>query len=164
MLEAVGSEQAGLPPALLRGGRHVGFGRDRGEIEERNGESTRRGRNRGQGEKRDEEPGTVNESGRHDRNYRPPGGKLEARKVPAGTGLTRDEAQRLLTEHRWPDGLEAVMRRLRADGHAAWLVGGTVRDVLLHRSGGERVDVATDHTPEAVTALFARVIPTGWRH
>jgi tRNA nucleotidyltransferase (CCA-adding enzyme) len=78
--------------------------------------------------------------------------------------MTRDEAQRLLVAHRWPDGLDGVMRRLRADGHAAWLVGGTVRDVLLRRGGGERVDVATDRTPEAVTALFAHVVPTGLRH
>ena len=45
------------------------------------------------------------------------------------------------------------MSRLRSGGFQAYLVGGAVRDLLL---GGrpKDFDIATDATPEAVTALF----------
>ena len=47
----------------------------------------------------------------------------------------------------------AVVRRLRAAGHQAWLVGGCVRDRLLGREP-EDYDVATDALPDRVAALF----------
>jgi tRNA nucleotidyltransferase (CCA-adding enzyme) len=43
------------------------------------------------------------------------------------------------------------------------VVGGTVRDLLLGRQGGA-ADVATPATPQQVTSLFRRVIPTGVEH
>lgn len=46
---------------------------------------------------------------------------------------------------------EAV-RLLRRAGHAAWWVGGAVRDHLMHREPAE-YDLATDATPEVVEAL-----------
>ena len=36
-----------------------------------------------------------------------------------------------LAAHLWPGGLASILDRLREGGHAAYLVGGTVRDVLL---------------------------------
>ena len=48
-----------------------------------------------------------------------------------------------------------VVRRLRAAGHQAWLVGGCVRDLLLGRHPKD-FDVATDARPDRVTELFHR--------
>src|SRR5215471_10268266 len=48
-----------------------------------------------------------------------------------------------------------VVRRLRAAGHKAWLVGGCVRDLLLGRAPKD-FDVATDARPDMVTELFHR--------
>jgi len=78
--------------------------------------------------------------------------------------LGAEEARRRLVAHPWPAGLIAALGRLRGEGHAAWLVGGTVRDVLLGWPTGARLDVATDRTPDAVSALFEKVVPTGLRH
>ena len=44
---------------------------------------------------------------------------------------------------------------LRRAGHQAWIVGGGVRDLLLGRHPKD-FDVATDATPEQVTAVFRR--------
>ena len=56
------------------------------------------------------------------------------------------------------------MSRLRNGGFQAYLVGGAVRDLLL---GGcpKDFDIATDATPEAVTALFrnSRIIGRRFR-
>src|SRR5438874_10441040 len=46
-----------------------------------------------------------------------------------------------------------VVRRLRAAGRQAYLVGGCVRDLLLGRPPKD-FDVATDARPEEVVALF----------
>ncbi len=76
-------------------------------------------------------------------------------------------ARARLTAHPWPPALLAALERLRADGHQAWLVGGTVRDGLLGREGaspGAVFDVATDRRPEDVSARFARVEPVGIAH
>jgi len=64
----------------------------------------------------------------------------------------------------WPPALGQVLARLRADGHVAVLVGGTVRDVLLGRASGAAFDVATDRVPQEVLALFERVEPIGLAH
>jgi putative nucleotidyltransferase with HDIG domain len=48
-----------------------------------------------------------------------------------------------------------VVRRLRAAGHKAWLVGGCVRDLLLGRAPKD-FDVAKDARPDVVTELFHR--------
>jgi tRNA nucleotidyltransferase (CCA-adding enzyme) len=80
--------------------------------------------------------------------------------APAAT----ERARATLRAHRWPDGLLDVLRRLAADGHRAYLVGGTVRDALLRRPAGARFDVATDLTPAQVTTRFRRVEPIGLAH
>jgi tRNA nucleotidyltransferase (CCA-adding enzyme) len=65
----------------------------------------------------------------------------------------------------FPPALLTVLRRLGEAGHRSWLVGGAVRDLLLHRPReAQDFDVATPATPEEVTALFPRVIPTGIDH
>jgi tRNA nucleotidyltransferase (CCA-adding enzyme) len=64
-----------------------------------------------------------------------------------------------------PRPLVEVLRRLGGAGHRSWIVGGAVRDVLLHlpREAAD-FDVATPATPEQVIALFPKVIPTGVEH
>ncbi len=65
-----------------------------------------------------------------------------------------------------PRAALAVLRRLDAAGHRSWLVGGAVRDLLLHRDHKRAADfdVATPARPEEVMKLFTRVIPTGIEH
>lgn len=62
-----------------------------------------------------------------------------------------------------PAPILTVLSRLHEAGHAAYLAGGCVRDLLLGRAPGD-FDVATSARPEAVISLFSRVIPTGLQH
>jgi tRNA nucleotidyltransferase (CCA-adding enzyme) len=65
----------------------------------------------------------------------------------------------------FPAPVVSVLRRLGAAGHRSWLVGGAVRDLLLHRPReAQDFDVATPATPAEVMGLFPRVIPTGIDH
>ena len=76
-----------------------------------------------------------------------------------------ERARARLAAHAWPAPVPAVLARLRAGGHRALLVGGTVRDVLLGHPGAEGApDVATDLTPDQVIQRFDRVVPTGLVH
>jgi putative nucleotidyltransferase with HDIG domain len=54
----------------------------------------------------------------------------------------------------------AVVARLRAAGHEAYLVGGCVRDLLLGREPDD-FDVATSARPEEVLALFDKTFAVG---
>jgi tRNA nucleotidyltransferase (CCA-adding enzyme) len=56
-----------------------------------------------------------------------------------------------------------VCRRLAGAGHAAQVVGGCVRDLLLGRPAKDW-DVATSAHPDAVQRVFPRTIPTGIAH
>lgn len=58
-----------------------------------------------------------------------------------------------------------ILERLGRAGHAAYLVGGCVRDSLMGRTPGDW-DICTAALPGQVQALFAgeRVIPTGEKH
>ena len=58
------------------------------------------------------------------------------------------------------DGAAHIVRQLRDAGHAAYLVGGCVRDRLLHRRPPD-YDIATDARPDEVMALFRRTAPVG---
>ncbi|HSM94322.1 MAG TPA: tRNA cytidylyltransferase [Anaeromyxobacteraceae bacterium] len=65
----------------------------------------------------------------------------------------------------FPGPVLSVLRRLADAGHRSWLVGGAVRDLLLHRPReAQDFDVATPATPPQVISLFPRVIPTGIDH
>jgi tRNA nucleotidyltransferase (CCA-adding enzyme) len=64
-----------------------------------------------------------------------------------------------------PGAIVKILRTLRDAGHRSWIVGGAVRDLLLHRPrAANDFDVATPATPAQVTALFRKVIPTGIDH
>ena len=64
-----------------------------------------------------------------------------------------------------PDDVLAVCRRLREAGHAAYLVGGSIRDLLLGRAPGD-FDIATSAHPEETLRVFGSryAIPTGLQH
>lgn len=62
-----------------------------------------------------------------------------------------------------PGSVIQVMNVLEAAGHQAYLVGGSVRDILLGREPSD-YDVATDARPEQVKALFPRAVPTGEKY
>jgi tRNA nucleotidyltransferase (CCA-adding enzyme) len=65
----------------------------------------------------------------------------------------------------FPPAVLAVLTRLAEEGHRSWVVGGAVRDLLLHRPRPPLdFDLATPATPGQVMALFPRVIPTGIEH
>lgn len=52
-----------------------------------------------------------------------------------------------------PEHVSAILGRLRAEGHAAYVVGGSLRDALLGREPADW-DVATDARPDRIQALF----------
>ena len=59
--------------------------------------------------------------------------------------------------------LKEIASIFASGGKVSYLVGGAVRD-LLRGEQPEDWDLATDATPEEVTRLFRRVIPTGIKH
>ena len=78
----------------------------------------------------------------------------EPRIIPhAQHGISRDDIH--------PCALK-VTRTLRAEGYAAFVVGGAVRDLLLKREPKD-FDIATDATPDQVRALFRRARAIGRR-
>jgi len=56
-----------------------------------------------------------------------------------------------------------ILEGLRGAGHEAFIVGGAVRDVLLHRSPSDW-DVATSAPPEAIRSLFRDVPSFSLKH
>lgn len=70
-----------------------------------------------------------------------------------------------------PDGIEPTLSRgvrevcgiLARAGESAWVVGGSLRDILRGRAP-EDWDVATTARPDLMLGLFRRVIPTGVAH
>jgi tRNA nucleotidyltransferase (CCA-adding enzyme) len=70
-----------------------------------------------------------------------------------------------LSRAAFPPAVLRVLETLAAAGHRSWLVGGSVRDLLLHRRRrAADFDVATPAPPQEVMRLFRRVIPTGIEH
>lgn len=59
-----------------------------------------------------------------------------------------------------PSYITEVAETLQKGGFEAYLVGGSVRDVLLGREPQD-YDVATNAYPEQITAIFPKSIPTG---
>jgi len=62
-----------------------------------------------------------------------------------------------------PEPVLELCRRIERGGYRAWVVGGSLRDVLMRRTPKDW-DLATSATPEQVMGLFRRVIPTGLQH
>jgi tRNA nucleotidyltransferase (CCA-adding enzyme) len=64
-----------------------------------------------------------------------------------------------------PADVLAVCRRLRESGHQAFIVGGSVRDLIIGRPPGD-FDVATSALPDATMDIFGAryAIPTGLQH
>ena len=64
-----------------------------------------------------------------------------------------------------PKKVQYILRRLRAGGHAAYAVGGCVRDALLGRTPKDW-DICTAALPEETERCFShlRVVETGLRH
>jgi poly(A) polymerase len=60
------------------------------------------------------------------------------------------------------DKATEIVRTLRDHNYAAYLVGGCVRDLLLHREPAD-YDVATDATPDEVMRIFPRTWAVGAR-
>jgi tRNA nucleotidyltransferase (CCA-adding enzyme) len=70
-----------------------------------------------------------------------------------------------LVRARFPAEVLGVLETLGRAGHRSWLVGGAVRDLLLHRRReAADFDVATPAPPREVMKLFPKVIPTGLDH
>lgn len=54
----------------------------------------------------------------------------------------------------------SVVQRLRREGYEAYLAGGCVRDMLLHKTPQD-YDIATDARPDDIQRVFADTIPVG---
>lgn len=59
--------------------------------------------------------------------------------------------------------IRAIVRAIVESGHECYLVGGSVRDLILGRPVYD-FDFATDAHPTVVTKLFRRTVPTGIKH
>ncbi|MCX5725675.1 MAG: CCA tRNA nucleotidyltransferase [Candidatus Saganbacteria bacterium] len=66
----------------------------------------------------------------------------------------------MFKENQFPEGVIKIALTLKNNGFRCYVVGGGIRDLLMGLSPLE-FDLTTDATPDKVTALFARVIPTG---
>ena len=62
-----------------------------------------------------------------------------------------------------PETVHRFARVLIDAGHATYLVGGAVRNILCGRPPSDW-DIATDATPDRVQKLYRRTVPTGIRH
>ncbi len=71
--------------------------------------------------------------------------------------------QQLLVLEGVPDAVGWVVETLAAAGHAGFLVGGCVRD-LLRGQPPDDFDLATSAQPEQLLDLFPRAVPIGIRH
>lgn len=64
---------------------------------------------------------------------------------------------------RLPQAVEEIIGRINDAGYEAYIVGGCVRDTLLHKEPNDW-DITTSATPLQVKAIFHRTIDTGIRH
>ena len=62
-----------------------------------------------------------------------------------------------------PPQIQYILQTLEQAGHAAYLVGGCVRDYLLGKAPDD-FDICTSAFPEETMALFDRTVPTGIAH
>lgn len=64
---------------------------------------------------------------------------------------------------RLPQAVEEIIGRINDAGYEAYIVGGCVRDTLLHKEPNDW-DITTSATPLQVKAIFHRTVDTGIRH
>ncbi|MGM2632179.1 MULTISPECIES: CCA tRNA nucleotidyltransferase [Bacillus cereus group] len=57
----------------------------------------------------------------------------------------------------------SIIETLKQQGHEAYFVGGSVRDLIIDRPIGD-IDIATSALPEEVMAIFPRHVPVGLEH
>ncbi len=62
-----------------------------------------------------------------------------------------------------PEYVSKIADKLHDNGYEAWIVGGSIRDLIIGRSAYD-YDIATDSPPETVLSIFRRAIPTGIKH
>lgn len=88
--------------------------------------------------------------------------KLFGQKTSSSSGVAT--YQQVIAETSVSKNALKVLRRLQEGGFAAYLVGGSVRDILLKRTPKD-FDIATDATPEEVRRLFrnSRIIGRRFR-
>src|SRR5689334_14390952 len=58
------------------------------------------------------------------------------------------------------DIIITLARLFRAEGKELYMVGGTVRDLLLHRETSPDVDLTTNARPDEIKRLLARTAPS----
>jgi tRNA nucleotidyltransferase (CCA-adding enzyme) len=61
------------------------------------------------------------------------------------------------------DGAMNILSRLESGGFSAFVAGGAVRDLIMHKTPHD-YDISTSAKPENVKALFKRTIDTGIKH
>ncbi|MDD5382778.1 MAG: CCA tRNA nucleotidyltransferase [Candidatus Margulisbacteria bacterium] len=66
----------------------------------------------------------------------------------------------MLKNEQFPAGALEIIKKLKASGYQAYLVGGCIRDRLLDLSV-EEWDITTAAKPDEVAKLFPKVVPTG---
>jgi len=66
----------------------------------------------------------------------------------------------MLKDFKYPSGALHIIKTLKDKGFKCFLVGGSVRDILLDRIP-EEWDLTTDAPPEIVSRSFHKVVPTG---
>lgn len=62
-----------------------------------------------------------------------------------------------------PQEVQYVMQQLNINGYQSYLVGGCVRDMLLHKQPKD-FDICTSALPDEVVKIFDKTIPTGLQH
>jgi len=63
-----------------------------------------------------------------------------------------------------PSPVISLCRRIRDAGFRAWVVGGSLRDILRGAEKAQDWDLATSAVPQELMRLFRRVVPTGIAH
>jgi tRNA nucleotidyltransferase (CCA-adding enzyme) len=62
-----------------------------------------------------------------------------------------------------PEDVQYILKTLNQEGHEAYIVGGCVRDTILHTSPKDW-DITTSAQPEQTKSLFPRTFDTGIQH
>ena len=91
-----------------------------------------------------------------------PAATAKGARIPLGKRVEVAAAEHGINPELLDERAVKVVRTLQEAGHAAYIVGGAVRDLLVGRRPKD-FDVATDATPEQVKALFRRAFIIGRR-